>query len=334
MKRTIALFLLFSLVSCGGSSGGTNGQDDGSNNVSSNGPVFNGCPVFPADHPLNTAIDALPLNPRSDQIIQRLDITVPWKLSLAPVKPYNVVQNGTHVPINYVQPGYSNSSSPTSMPIPDNPVFMIKTPGNNALGQPKVLYDVHAMFVDTAECKSYEVWNFDGIQNPDESYNVGTGYVYDLNSSTLPPDHSITPTASGLSVFATLARSEEILAGEIKHAIGMVTMYTSDGFIHPAISFQSKFGSGPDWDNTDNPVMGMRLRLKADYDISSFPPQSRVVLTALKKYGAIIADGSPGAGMMANDDQQQVLLDYNDLNDLWQVPHTAFEVVDSGPVLQ
>ena len=40
--------------------------------------------------------------------------------------------------------------------------------------------------------------------------------------------------------------------------------------------------------------MGLRVRLKASVDISGFPPQARVLLTALKRYGMILADnGSP-----------------------------------------
>ena len=40
--------------------------------------------------------------------------------------------------------------------------------------------------------------------------------------------------------------------------------------------------------------MGLRVRLKASFDIRRFPPQSRVVLEALKQYGMILADnGSP-----------------------------------------
>ena len=40
--------------------------------------------------------------------------------------------------------------------------------------------------------------------------------------------------------------------------------------------------------------MGLRVRLKASFDISGFPPQARVVLEALKRYGMILADnGSP-----------------------------------------
>src|SRR2546428_667617 len=40
----------------------------------------------------------------------------------------------------------------------------------------------------------------------------------------------------------------------------------------------------------DLPAMGQRLRLKASFDPSGFPPQSRVVLEALKRYGMIVAD--------------------------------------------
>jgi hypothetical protein len=36
--------------------------------------------------------------------------------------------------------------------------------------------------------------------------------------------------------------------------------------------------------------MGMRVRLKAEYDISKFPASARVILSALKKYGMMVAD--------------------------------------------
>jgi hypothetical protein len=36
--------------------------------------------------------------------------------------------------------------------------------------------------------------------------------------------------------------------------------------------------------------MGMRVRLRADYPVDSFPPQARVVLVALQHYGMILAD--------------------------------------------
>jgi hypothetical protein len=36
--------------------------------------------------------------------------------------------------------------------------------------------------------------------------------------------------------------------------------------------------------------MGMRVRLKASFDVSGFPPQARVVLVALQRYGMFLAD--------------------------------------------
>ena len=36
--------------------------------------------------------------------------------------------------------------------------------------------------------------------------------------------------------------------------------------------------------------MGMRVRLKADYDISGFSHEAQVILQALKNYGMILAD--------------------------------------------
>ena len=40
----------------------------------------------------------------------------------------------------------------------------------------------------------------------------------------------------------------------------------------------------------DLPPMGMRVRLKADFDISGFSPEAKAILQALKKYGMILAD--------------------------------------------
>jgi hypothetical protein len=75
--------------------------------------------------------------------------------------------------------------------------------------------------------------------------------------------------------------------------------------------------------------MGLRVRLKATYNLSRFHGQSLVILRALKKYGMIVADnGSPwfitgAADPRWNDD---------DLNQIKSVPGTAFEAVDTGPV--
>jgi hypothetical protein len=75
--------------------------------------------------------------------------------------------------------------------------------------------------------------------------------------------------------------------------------------------------------------MGMRLRLKASYDISGFPAQSKVILTALQQYGMIMADN--GSSMFvsgAPDDRWN----NDDLGALKTVPASAFEVVLMDPI--
>ena len=73
--------------------------------------------------------------------------------------------------------------------------------------------------------------------------------------------------------------------------------------------------------------MGQRVRLRRGFDLSRFPRQSRVVLGAPKRYGAIVADngsawyvsGAPSRGW-----------DNDGLHSLGRVRGADFEVVDTG----
>jgi hypothetical protein len=69
--------------------------------------------------------------------------------------------------------------------------------------------------------------------------------------------------------------------------------------------------------------------MRADYDISALTGQARVIAEAMKTYGLIVADnGSNWYFQGASDDRW----DDDDLGQLKQIPGTAFEVVDTGPV--
>ncbi len=76
--------------------------------------------------------------------------------------------------------------------------------------------------------------------------------------------------------------------------------------------------------------MGLRLRLKASYNISGFTGESRVVLEALRKYGMIVADNGSSWYVTGAADPRW---DDEDLNQLKNVPGSAFEVVDTGPII-
>ena len=76
--------------------------------------------------------------------------------------------------------------------------------------------------------------------------------------------------------------------GQIDHALRFTAPRTRKAYVYPARHYAS--------DSTDPslPPMGLRVRLKASVNVASFPPQARVVLRALQRYGMILADnGSP-----------------------------------------
>jgi hypothetical protein len=70
--------------------------------------------------------------------------------------------------------------------------------------------------------------------------------------------------------------------------------------------------------------MGMRVRLRADFDISKFPASAQVILTALKKYGMIVADNGSDWFLSGAPDPR-----WNDdeLNTLKRVKGRDFEVI-------
>jgi histidinol phosphatase-like enzyme len=70
--------------------------------------------------------------------------------------------------------------------------------------------------------------------------------------------------------------------------------------------------------------MGMRVRLKASFDISPYPPRAQVVLRALKRYGMIVADNGSDWYISGVADSR-----WNDadMNTLKNVKGSNFEVV-------
>jgi hypothetical protein len=72
--------------------------------------------------------------------------------------------------------------------------------------------------------------------------------------------------------------------------------------------------------------MGLRLRLRADFPLARFPPQARVVLRALKRYGMILADNGSSLYVTGAPDPRW---DNDDLRALGRVTGADFEVVDT-----
>ena len=75
--------------------------------------------------------------------------------------------------------------------------------------------------------------------------------------------------------------------------------------------------------------MGLRVRLKASFDVSGFPWQARVVLIALKRYGMIVADNGSSWYVTGAPDARW---SNDQLHTLHQVHGSDFEVVDPAAI--
>ena len=191
--------------------------------------------------------------------------------------------NGSNIGIPYVvvdgtQPGvnitaqYSDESDPGPMPIPANAPIE---------GDPNPSGDQHVLVLDNNQCWLYELFN---AHPSGGAWSADSTAVWDLLSDEQRPYTWTSADAAGLPIFPGLVRYDEVAAGSIKHALRF-TLQRSRAAIVPPASHWAANSSDP-----NAAPMGMRMRLKAGFDISGFSQKNQVILTALKKYGMIMAD--------------------------------------------
>jgi len=280
-------------------------------------PRIAGCPVFPADNPWNRRVDTLPVAARSAQIVASIGLDEHLHADFGsglwdggPIGiPVTVVAKDT--PRSAVRFEYASESDRGPYPIPA---------GVRIEGGPAADGDRHAIVVDRDRCRLYELY---ALRRAEGRWTAGSGAIWDLRSNTLRPAGWTSADAAGLPILPGLARYEEVARGRIEHALRFTVPRTRRAWVWPARHYASSLT------DPDLPAMGMRLRLKRGHPISGFPRQARIVLTALKEYGMIVADngsswyvsGAPSP-RWANDD----------LHTLHRVPGSAFEVVDPSSI--
>jgi hypothetical protein len=177
--------------------------------------------------------------------------------------------------------------------------------------------------VDTAQCKLFELYDASRI-GAGPAWRASNGAVFDLRSNALRPEHWTSADAAGLPIFPGLARYDDIATGRLAHALRFTVRCTQRGYIHPA-THQAGVN------DPTCPPMGARFRLRADFDLSRYTGQARVILEGLKTYGMLVADNGSDWFISGTSDPRW---DDRDLNQLRTVPGNAFEVVDTGPVLR
>lgn len=282
-------------------------------------PVIGGCQVFPADNPWNQDISNAPVHPNSAQYMSRMaalggnqKLHADFGSNPTYGIPFVVVpENQQMVPITFT--AYGDESDPGPYPVPLNaPV----EGGASSTG------DRHVLVLQQGVCKLFELYRAFQVGS---GWNADSGAVFDLNSNALRPAGWTSADAAGLPILPGLVRYDEVKSGEITHALRFTVSKTQKAYIHPATHWASSI--------TDASYlpMGARLRLKADYDISSYTGDARVILEALKKYGMIVADNRSNYYMTGATDSRW---NDTDLNQLKTVPGSAFEVVYTGEIVK
>jgi len=274
------------------------------------------CPMFPADNVWNTPVNKLPVDPHSAAWLASMNaantnLHPDFGSSGDPAAPYGipfVVVSPTHpfVPVSFL---YASESDKGPYP------FGADTPiegGQNASG------DRHALMVDPKTCTLYEL--YDANYSPSHS-TAGSGAIWNLRSNHLRPATWTSADAAGLPILPGLLTWSEVRSGAVTHAIRMTAEETDTAFIWPA---RHEAGSRSD---PNLPPMGARFRLKASFDISHYSRDVRVVLSAMKRYGLILADNGSNwyfQGSAENDWPDAFI------EQLKTVPASAFEAVNES----
>jgi len=283
------------------------------------GASLNGFIPFPADNAWNQDISTAPVDPNSANIINFIGTTTPLHPDFGSGLyagqtigiPYVVVSGTPFVTIKDTQS--ASESDPGPMPIPKNaPIEGYPNPGNG---------DRHVLVLDRDNCWLYELYS--SYPQKTGSWDAGSAAVWDLLNDEQRPYTWTSADAAGLSVFAGLARYDEVASGEIQHALRFTLQDTVEAFTPPASHWAATST------NTYAAPMGMRMRLKSSFDISSYPAQAQVILAALQKYGMIMADNGSNMYITGDPDSRW---NNNDLGTLKQVPASAFDVIQISPL--
>jgi hypothetical protein len=268
------------------------------------------CPLFPTSNVWNKRVDTLPVATNSAAIIGSIGPEVGLHSDFGTVWdghpngiPYTIASKQT----KRFRPSflYASESDKGPYPIPAN----VKIEGGS---------DHHALIVDRDRCYLYELY---ALQKTKAGWRAGSGAIWNLRSNKLRPKTWTSADAAGLPILPGLARYDEVTRGQIDHALRFTVENTRNTFIYPARHQAS--------DQTDPslPPMGLRVRLKAGVNISGYPRPVRVILTALKRYGMIVADNGANWYVSGAPDPR-----WNDdlLHTIDGVTGADFEVVDTS----
>jgi hypothetical protein len=280
--------------------------------VKGGGPTIGGCPTFPADNVWNTRVDKLKVDAHSLDYVTKIGVA-------NKLHPDFGTNPANGIPITFIHSNqkrvkvtfsYTDDSDLGNYPIPPD----AKIEGNSDPNG-----DRHILLVDTDRCELLEL--FGASKQPDGSWNAASGIQMDLTSNAIRTEGKGSADAAGMPILPGLVRYDEVAAGEIRHALRFTAPQTQRAYVWPARHFAS-----PRTDPTF-PPMGARFRLKADVDISKYSKSNQVILTALKRYGMILADNGGPWFLTGSPDSRWI---DDDVVKLMGIKGSDFEAVDES----
>lgn len=230
-----------------------------------------GCPMFPADSPWNTRVDAASVDPRSDEYVRSSGAD--RNLSTAFRR-----QRGWGIPINVV----GRSRSTTRLPKIDQWIAPGRYPIPRA---PRIqpASDAHMLILQKGTCKLYELY---GAHRVNGRWRARQATIWDTRKNQVLPPNVVSAVAAGTPMAAGLLNARDARRSEIKHALNFTLPYIQRSWVYPA-SHTDGVMADPGY-----LPMGSRIRLKASVRTEHLPRQARIIATTMKRYGMILTDTS------------------------------------------
>ena len=274
---------------------------------------------FPADHVVNSRVDALPVSVFSDAWLGRLAATSGRSMSGPGASSFVFDGSRAGIPRNTasIGPVVTLFDPVTGV----NGSFMLPQPDPPRIeGEPNPFgaFDHHYVVTDTVQCRLVETIGYNALTS-----TVTGASVWNLNSydaATRPVADAPPAEAARLPISPMVFTYDEVASGRITHALRMTASAVSPAAVWPAST-----SDGRDADPAAIP-MGAHLRLRAGTDLSALGPAARVVATAMKEYGMVLADSTvSGWSPTGSPDERW---DDADLGTLRSLTLDQFEVVD------
>ncbi|MDZ4816341.1 MAG: hypothetical protein SGI71_08760 [Verrucomicrobiota bacterium] len=272
--------------------------------------------LFPKNNPWNQKVDQLPVDPRSEILIRQIgaqknihpDFGANWRGGPHGFSYCVVDEETAKVQVEFTD--YPDESDQVMYPLPTHIPLRDEDTG-----------DRHLIILHRGEMKLYELF-YTFVKG--REVRAASGAVFDLKKNPSRPAGHTSADAAGLPILPGLVRYDEIARGHVDHAFRFTVTKTRKAYVPPASHYASQDT------HVNLPPMGMRVRLKADYPLSKYPPQAKVILQALKTYGMLLADNGGDWFISGAADHR-----WNDadLNTLKRVKASDLEVVKMGKVV-